>query len=373
MRVGFDVGPITATRTGVGNYCFYLLKHLLQIAPEVPFKGFSTGTGPVVLNGLGGRLQHRHLPVPTRAMYAVWNSIGRPYVDRLLGDVDVYHATNYFLPPTRSARRVVTIHDLAFLTVPEYCSPKIVGPFSKRIGDFARRADAIMTYSKSTKADVMNHLDVPADKITVAPMAVDEGFKPMPRDAAERHLAGQYNVRTPFLLFVSTLEPRKNVVGLLRAFAELVDDIPHNLVLIGSAGWSADTVFDTISELKLESRVIRPGFVPHMELPAFYCAADAFVFPTHYEGFGLPLLEALTCGCPVVSAANSSVPEVTGDAALLVDPNDPTAIADAVRQILDDHNLRDELIARGREHARTFSWNACAEATLRAYRRVTAS
>lgn len=372
MRVGFDVGPITTTRTGVGNYCFYLLKHLVAMEENCQYLGLSTGMGTIDLGSLEGRVTHRHIPLPTRFMYALWTLCHGPKVDRLLGGVDVYHATNYFLPPTAEARRVVTIHDLAFLAVPQYCSPKIVGPFSKTMEKFAKEADGILTYSEATKSDVVNFLGVDEAKITVAPMAVDEGFAPMEKEEAAARVKQKYGISSPFLLFVSTLEPRKNVVGLIRAFAKVAARIPHNLVLIGSVGWNADDIFETIRETNLEDRVIRPGFVPHMELPAFYCAADAFLFPTHYEGFGLPLLEALTCGCPVVTSSNSSIPEVTGGASIYVDPVDDDSIASGIEKVLGDVTLRRANIEKGIKHGKTFSWQDCAKITLDAYRRVVA-
>ena len=156
----------------------------------------------------------------------------------------------------------------------------------------------------------------------------------------------------------------------MAAFARLTGEIPHNLVLIGSTGWNADEIFATMDKLELQDRLIRPGFVPHMKLRAFYSAADAFVFPTFYEGFGLPLLEAITCGCPVATSPTSSVPEVVGEHAVFADPEDIEAIAQAVRDVLEDTTRRDTLIAGGKEYAKRFSWHSCAETTLAAYRSV---
>ena len=371
MRVGFDIGPISKNRTGVGNYCYYLLKNLLDLSSPAQFVGFASGRSRPQLDALAGRVPYRWLPCPTRLLYKSWTHLRQPQVDGLLGGVDVYHATNYFLPPARSAKRVVTIHDLAFIAAPEWCSPKIVEPFSGGMKRFAREADGILVYSESTKNDVLRYLDADPAKITVAPMAVDESFTPMPRERAVAHVKTRYGIDGPFLLFVSTLEPRKNIPTLLRTFAKLTE-LPHRLVMIGSVGWNAEPIFQTIKELRLEDRIIRPGFVPHLELPAFYCAADAFVFPTLYEGFGLPLLEALLCGCPVVTSDNSSVPEVTGGAALATDAMDVDGFADAVRRMLSDDALRTALIARGLEHAKRFSWKACAEVTLDVYQRLTA-
>lgn len=368
MRVGIDISPLTANRTGVGNYCYYLLMHMLDADPTVSFRGFASGTHPIHLEALGGRLPVRHLKVPTRALYKSWEWLRAPKADRLVGGADLYHATNYFLPPVRKAKRVLTIHDLAFLAVPDLCSPKIVGPFSEAVHRYAPSADRIMAYSESTRRDIVRYLGLPAERVAVAPMAVDEAFRPVSREAAKDILRTRYGIDGPLLLFVSTIEPRKNVVGLLRAFEQLLDDIPHHLIMIGSIGWNAEDAVALMESPRLRARIIRPGFVPHMDLPPFYCAADAFAFPTHYEGFGLPLLEALVCGCPVVSADNSSVGEVTGGAALLSDSRDIDAIADNLRRIIADESLQKSLREKGFAQAHKFSWRACAEATLSAYR-----
>ncbi len=372
MRVGIDVGPLTPQRTGVGNYCFYLLKHLLQARPQPHLLGYAACRHHPDLGELAGKLAVKHRRIPTRAMYKIWDTIGRPRVDRSLGGVDVFHATNYFLPPTQNAMRVLTIHDLAFLIEPAWCSPRIVGPFSRAIKRHAPQADAIMVYSESTKSDIVRLLDVAPERIHVAPMAVDEQFQPMPRDEAEAYLTSTYGISPPFLLFVSTLEPRKNVSTLLRAFKRLAKKIPHTLVMIGSIGWNARETQKVLAEVDLGERLIRPGFVPHMKLPAFYCAADAFVFPTHYEGFGLPLLEALVCGCPVVTADNSSIPEVTGGAALMSHALDMDAFCQNVLRIVEDAELRESLRSRGLEHAKRFSWRACADKTLDVYEALSA-
>ncbi len=373
MRIGFDISPITASRTGVGNYCYYTLKHLLELAPEDAFYGFSSGLRRIVLDEMEHRLaSHHHVQLPTRVMYAIWSLLSAPKVDRLLGGVDVYHATNYFLPPAQAARTVVSIYDLAFLVNPAWCSPKIVGPYSAGMRRFAAKADGIVVCSEATKRDVVHLLGVEPEKIAVMYGGVDERFAPVPREQAVPLLEQRYGVRPPFLLFVSTLEPRKNVTGLLHGFSRIVKDIPHQLVLLGSVGWRAEPIFQAIDELGLANRVVRPGFVPHEELPLFYGAADAFVFPSHYEGFGLPVLEAMTCACPVITSTTSSLPEVIGSAGLMVEPSDPDALAEAILEITGDKALRQELGRRGVEQAKRFSWSRCAQVVLDMYRRLAA-
>ena len=382
MRIGIDVSPLTRTRTGVGNYTYYLLKHLPLAQRyqglDCTFHAFSSGMKRVDLGWTarpGGHEEeegiesHYSLRMPTRLLYSIWATFGRPRVDRLLGGVDVYHATNYFLPPVKSARRVVTFYDLAFLKVPELCSPKVVGPFSKGVPRFARAADAILTCSESTKWDIVDLIGVAPEKVTVAYGAVDEDLVPVPRPEAVDGLAQRYGVRAPFILFVSTLEPRKNVEGLLRAFAMAAKDVPHSLVLIGRAGWKADGLDRLIAELRLADRVQRMGYLRSRDdLAAFYSAADIFVFPSFYEGFGLPVLEAMTCGCPVIASNRASLPEVGGDAAQYVDPDDTEGLAATIRMVLLNEGLAAAMSEKGLEQARRFSWGACARKTFGVYR-----
>ncbi len=369
VRVGYDVSPITKARSGVGNYTYFLLKHLMMGSENCEFRLFSSGRRMIDHEGLDRHVSHRHVPLPTRVLYRMWETLSWPNVDSLVGGCDVFHATNFFLPPTRKARTVVTIHDLGFLAVPQYSSPKIVKPFSKGINRFCRDADAIMVYSESTKRDILRFCDPDPEKIVIAPLAIDEQYHPVEREKAKEVVRTLHGIEDPYLLFVSTLEPRKNVVGLLESFAILAKDIPHKLVLIGALGWSSEEYFERIEKLGLGERVVHLGYVAN-DLLSFYSAADAFVFPTHYEGFGLPLLEAMTCGCPVVSSDNSSIEEVTGDGALLVNSHDIEGFADAVSKVLTDRAWRERLVTAGKAKAATFSWTRCAETTLEVYQRL---
>ena len=369
MRIGIDITPLAKPRAGVGRYCYCLLKRLIPLASDSQFLGLATGVTPIEKDDLPHPIRQRRIPIPTRAMYRLWDAARLPRADLLLGGVDLYHATNYFLPPMKSARGVLTIHDLVFLTRPDLCSPKISRFFAKHVPRFLEQADAIIACSESGKADILRYSNVNPAKVTVAHEAADEGFAQMDREQAAERVARTYGIQGPFLLFVSTLEPRKNVPALLRAFARLANEIPHRLVLVGAMGWNTSEIFKTLDRLRLGARVARVGFVEsHSDLAAFYSAADAFVFPTLYEGFGLPLLEAMTCGCPVVTSNNSSVPEVTGEAALRVEAEDDAAIASAIRNVLDDGRLRETLRTRGLEQARKFSWDRCARTTLEVYR-----
>jgi glycosyltransferase involved in cell wall biosynthesis len=370
MRLGIDISPLAGSQTGVGRFCASLLGQLLARSEGgLKFMTFSSGLRKVELPEQAGDIPHRHVPLPTRLLYRAWSTLGVPRVDRLLGGVDVYHATNYFLPPTKSARRVVTIYDVAFLVNPGWCSPKVVKPFAEGVKRFVSEADAVLVCSETTKKDLIRITGVSGEKITVTYGAADEALAPLPREEATEGLLRRYGLETPFFLFVGTLEPRKNVRNLLEGFAALQGRIPrHHLVLVGAEGWGAGEVHDAVARFGLGARVHCPGYVPRADLAAFYSAAEAFVLPSWYEGFGLPVLEAMACGCPVIASNRASLPEVTGDAGILVDPSVPRDIAAALEQVALDEDRRAELVARGHERVRRFSWEATADATLAVYR-----
>lgn len=385
MRIGFDIGPITHARSGVGNYCLHLLKALMDVE-GLDISGFAAQARTLDLEAVGRPLRHRRLPIPTRAMYRIWSTLGMPAVDSLLGGVDVYHATNYFLPPTKRAKRVLTIHDITFKKHPELCSPKIVGPFASKVEGFAREADAVIADSVSTRQDVIESLGAKPERVHTVHLACDESMSPIDKKLARERVAALFGSQHPYLLFVGTVEPRKNVKGILTAFKKVEKEFPHRLVICGGPGWMSDKDQESILELRRNiseqiighpdgspiagGRVIRTGFAAPTSLTALYSAADALIFPSFYEGFGLPVLEAMACGCPVITANNSSLPEVAGDAAEYCDANDVDSIANAMRRVLSDESLREQMRQRGFAQAAKFSWKKAAEQTAAVYRSV---
>jgi glycosyltransferase involved in cell wall biosynthesis len=378
MQIGYDVTPLAPPRTGVGNYAYSLLRALMEADTSLSYSLFSSGRHPADLEGLpevaswedtADLLMHRHVRLPTRLLYKIWDNLGRPRVDRMLEGVDIYHATNYYLPPVQEARRITTIYDLSFLKNPAWSSPKIVGPFSEGVRRFAHEADAIITCSEATKVDAVTMLGVHPEKVHVVYGAVDSSFGDVQRPEAVDLLVNEYDLRQPFLLYVGTLEPRKNIRGLLRAFAAVAQDVPHTLVLVGGVGWNMDGLDEEIESLGIADRVRRMGYLPRRNhLPAFYAAADAFFFPSFYEGFGLPVLEAMTCGCPVITSDTSSLPEVGGEAARYVSPDDEDHMAGTLLKVLTNERLRDSMSTLGFARAEKFGWDRSADRTLDVYR-----
>jgi glycosyltransferase involved in cell wall biosynthesis len=253
---------------------------------------------------------------------------------------------------------------------PECSSPELLRYLMESVPRSVGRADLILADSQSTKDDLVTLLDVDQERIHVLYPAVEARFGERGRLAYERdHLQSRYGISGPFILGLGTLQPRKNFEGLIRAYAALKRErrVPHRLVIGGGRGWLFQTIEATIDELDLEDDVLLIGFVEEADLPALYRQADLFAFPSLYEGFGIPILEAMACGTPVVTSDVSSLPEVAGDAGLLVSPQDVEALAQALWHLLDDSTLVCELVAKGFEQVRQFSWRRSAQRLLGIY------
>ena len=370
MRLGLDITPLTRRPSGVGTYVRQVLAHLPPLlAPGDALLGWATGLHAPW--GAPPEMRVRHLPLPTRAVYACWSAAGFPCPEALLGGLDVFHATNYFLPPVRRARRVLTIYDLAFLVEPRWASPKVVDLFARRVPDFAARADAVITCSEHSRNDIVRLCGVPADKVFVAHGAPDPALAPVERGAARARAAELFGFDAPYVLHVGTVEPRKNLETLLRAFAQACKGRPHRLVLVGAPGWGMDAFHAAAARENLGDRLVMTGYLPRREdLAAVYSAADLFVLPSHYEGFGLPLAEAMACGCPAVASESSCLPEVGGEAALYFPPTDADALAARISEVLDTPELAARLRAQGPAQAARFTWAEAARRTLDVYRRL---
>lgn len=367
MRIGIDARLIYYSPGGIAEY----VKHLVQALAEVD------GEEEFVILYSRKDSQHNLVAHPRFRRATLWT----PSHHRLEGfslplelsrlALDVLHSPDFIPPPSNSFRSVITIHDLAFLLYPHFLT-KESARYYGQIDQAVRRADHIIAVSESTKRDTVRLLGVPERKISVIYEAADPIFQPMDAHEARRRLAEHYVLPDRFILFVSTIEPRKNVITLLRALRQLKDHyrVPHRLVLAGRKGWLFDDVFATVSELGLENECIFLGRVPTEHLLYLYNAADVLVHPAFYEGFGLPPLEAMACGTPVVVSNVSALPEVVGDAGLLVDPNDVDGLTVHIWRVLTDEALRANMIKRGLAKARQFSWNKAARETLEVYRKV---
>lgn len=375
MRIGIDASSTIPPRTGVGNYTHHLLQALGKIDKEneyiLYFNYFRPGK--IVPNFEQPNFEKAINRIPSKVQRILHNNFKLP-IELFVGKIDVFHNPNYFLPPTRGAKEVVTIHDLTFKRFPETQTGKDARYFNKWVPEALKMANEIITDSQNTKRDIIELLGVPENKINVVYGAVDQRFLPINNIQILQEVKIKYNLPEKFLLYVGMLEPRKNIPSLLRAFAVLKKQhFYHKLVAVGGKGWLYDEIFEIASQLNLTEDVIFAGYVPDEDLPAFYNLADLFVFPSLYEGFGLPPLEAMACGTPVVCSNASSLPEVVGDAAIMVDPYDMEGLAEAMHKALADVTLQQKMRAKGLKRAKLFSWEEAAKKTLAVYRKVTSS
>lgn len=348
---------------GIHTYIDQTVRRLPEVDPELRLTLFARH----VPDGLSDAIEPRATRWPTGrpALRILWEQLRLPLAARRF---DVVHASAFVAPQICWRPTVVTIYDLSFALFPQYF--RGLNQAYLRIGTrrSARRARRVLAISEHTRRDIHRLYDVPLDRIDVAYPGVDAALTPAaPESVAEFKRRKQLPDR--FLLFLGTLEPRKNLVMMIQAFAQLKRERPDAmLVLAGGVGWLADDVFAEIDRSGVRDSVILPGFVPAEEKALWYAAATAFVYPSIYEGFGLPPLEAMACGTPVIVSNAASLPEVVGEAGLNVAPDDVSGWSHAMRRLWSDAALRADLSERGLAQARRFSWTETARVTAAAYR-----
>ena len=350
MRVVVDVSPLSHPRTGVGNYIRGSLLGLAEAGGNdvVAFAPASSRGKREIEAALAGVNVARSLPlVPAaHALRTAWSRLGKPPAERFLGILDVLHFSDWMYPPQRAGLRSTMIHDLVPLHHPEWVHPRTRRMHGVKYRHAARTCDVVIVNSRFTRDDVAKTLAVPPERIHVAYPGVGAEFTP----AGER-----MELEQPYALTVATLEPRKNLATLIEAHRLL--DGRLSLAVAGAAGWGEQPELDVAGIMQL-------GYTPPEELPRLYRGATVFVYPSLFEGFGMPVLEAMACGVPVVASSHASLDEACGDAAVRADPRDPEAIADAIAAAID---RRDELVPRGVAHAHSFTWLENGRAHLAAW------
>lgn len=361
MRIGLDLRLTYYTHGGIAKYMRRLAAHAPGIASAHAHLHFYRRGHAETLSPRAQKVEcwtPAHHRLETSALS----------VELMPHQLDLFHSPD-FIPPRWGCRRaVITVHDLAFLHYPQFLTDDSRRYYHAQIGYAVRRAHAIIAVSHATRDDLINLLAAPPGKIAVIHEGVDREFRPMPAEAVKAALA-QWRLSAGYLLFVGTFEPRKNVPGLLRAYARLRERCPDAplLVLVGNRGWLFDEAMDCVRDLRLDPHVRFFENLPSAELPAVYNGACALVLPSHYEGFGFPVLEAMACGVPTVVANRSALPEIAGEAALAANPDDADELADAMQRASSDSALRAELREKGMQRARLFTWEKAARETVKLY------
>ncbi|MCC2670823.1 MAG: hypothetical protein K0Q72_3294 [Armatimonadetes bacterium] len=364
MRIGLDCRTVTAPKTGDRTYALNLLRALART--DVDNEYYLYTWEPTTLTEVGSPRFHPVL-LPASPRWT-WTPLVFPR-DLSRREIELAHV-QYIIPPSSPVPIVTTIHDIAFRRFPELFPLKHRLLLNWLIPMAARNAAAVITGSEATRRDLTELYDIEPERITVTPYAADPIYQPMDPDQARRAVRQRLRVPGPYLLSVGVLQPRKNLPRLVRAYNRIAHSIPHRLVLVGKEGWAGEALQKAIAEAQPGREPIFTGYVPDADLPALYAGADLFVYPSLYEGFGLPPLEAMACGTPVITSNTSSLPEVVGDAAVTLDPLDVEGLAQAMLSLLHDDSRRAALAAAGPRRAAGFTWDRTARDTVDVYRAV---
>jgi glycosyltransferase involved in cell wall biosynthesis len=378
VRIGIDYTSAVRQGGGIGRYTRNLIRSLADLDSDNEYRLFVAG-GWGEGDGLGAwpaRFAVRAVPLSDRALHILWQRLRLPVpVQAVTGRLDLFHSPDFVLPPTGSTPSVLTVHDLSFLRVPECFVPGFCEYLMDAVSRAVRRAEHILADSQSTCKDLVELMGVDRERVTVLYPGVEARFKPVRDPAILARIRRRYRLPDRFVLGLGTLQPRKNFSGLIRAFGQLLSSgvagaeaADLRLVIAGGEGWMYEDTLLLADRLGFGDRVVFTGFVDDADLPVLYNLATLFAFPSWYEGFGLPVLEAMACGTPVISANNSSLPEVVGEAGLLVDAADADGLVGALARTLTDPELRARLVAAGLAQAKRFSWGASARQLLELYR-----
>jgi glycosyltransferase involved in cell wall biosynthesis len=373
MEIGIDIRTLAeGKRSGVEEYTYNLLHHLFQIDKENQYKLFynafksQDNDFSEIFDYSNVRLYAFHFP--NKILNLSFKFLNFPKIDRLLSGIDVFFSPNIlFYSFSKKCKNVITFHDLSFKHYSKCYSTKrrgwhrLVNP--KKI---ASRAYRIIAVSAATKSDLIKTFKIDPEKIKVIHSGVGNRFRPIADKEKLEKIRRKYKLPEKFILFLGTLEPRKNLVGLISAFNKLKGryNVSHKLVMAGAPGWLFRDIFYEASRSRFRKEIIFTDFIEDDDKPFLYNLTTLFIYPSFYEGFGFPPLEAMACGTPVITTVSSSLPEICGDAALLVDPYNVEELTEAMYQGLTDEVLRLKLIEKGLERAKKFNWGKCAKETL---------
>jgi glycosyltransferase involved in cell wall biosynthesis len=381
LLIGIDYTAAARQRAGIGRYARELISALIALESDHEYVIFAATGGldgdrwkreseklrSARSKGRSSDVRFRTLPISDDWMARLWHRLRLPVpVETFTGPLDVFYSPDFVLPPTRrTTRTLLTVHDLSYLHHPEHFVPKLVRYLEQSVSRSVVRADWVLADSEATRSDLIAHLGAPSGKVKVLYSGVDSRFNEEKEPEEGDLLRARYGlIAGSYILSVGTIQPRKNYVRLIQAFAQLQT---HNLtnkqlVLAGGRGWLYEDIFAEAERHGDRVRIL--GFVDEADLPALYRNAVLFVFPSLYEGFGLPVLEAMASGVPVICSNVSSLPEVAGDAAMLVDPLNIEELAEAMMRALEDPDLRHKMAARGLAQAARFTWARAARHLL---------
>lgn len=376
MRIGLNAHLLsfepTYRQAGVSKYIEALLRYLPEVAPDLAVVAFTGPARPLPEQGFEQRIEWRHSRLPTAKpeVRIGWEQTSG-VVAAHRARIDLLHAPVNVISMGVRLPQVVTVHDLAFHHYPEQYPGMKQRYLRAMTRQSVRRATRVIAVSEATRQDIISVYDIEPARVVTVPNGVDDGMRPLPSEDVQAFREEQ-GLPEHFFLFLGTLQPRKNIAALVRAYATASMGVDWPLVIAGAKGWQYEQIYAQVQDLGLEDRVHFAGHVPGEQLAHWYSAATILVYPSLYEGFGLPLLEAMACGTPVIGSNVSSLPEVIGDAGVQVDPRNVPALAEAMLRLAADGELRQQLSRRGLERAASFTWREAASKTVDVYRQVIA-
>lgn len=373
-KIAIDYTPAYQQGAGIGRYVRELINALARLDKQTDYRLFVSGVKPDQLNHhiIGQNFLWKTTPIPSKWLTRIWHRahISLP-INRFVGDVSLYHATDFVLPPlSRNTKSVLTVHDLSFVRVPESANPKLKRYLDQVVPRSISRATYVLADSQATKDDIIALYGTSSNKIGVLLSGVDERFKPSEQSLQLLHQKYHFPHK-PYVLCVGTVQPRKNYERVITACCQLLDEgLDFSLLIAGGRGWLDEPIYHTIQQLNMSEHVHFLGFVDDDDLPALYTHARCLAFPSLYEGFGLPVLESMACGTPVLTSNVSSLPEVAGKIAITVDPYDLDGIITGLRDLILDSQARDQRILEGLAHVKQFTWERSAQELMKVYQDI---
>lgn len=364
------------SKAGVGQYCHNLVQGLAKIDqhnkyvlfPFVPhfvenFKDYSPE--------LPDNFKIKYENLPKEWIDLLFRKSWLPGGNFFSG-LDLFHATSFIYPNWIEGKVVSTIHDVSFKTHPQYHKRDNIAVCHQGTVDAVKKAEIIIAISNNTKTDLVNYYNCNEDRIVTIYSGVEKRFRLIDKEISRNYIKEKYNLNKPFLLSIGTIEPRKNIQGLISAYSNLDKKYldSFDLVIVGGRGWLDSDIYKQAKGSPFSKNIKFTGYIDDADLPYFYNAAEVFIFPSFYEGFGLPILESMACGCPVISSNTSSMPEVGGDAPLYINPRELNEIKDALESLIGNKQMRENMRSKGLLRANLFSLDSCAKKTLKVYSEV---
>ena len=376
-RIAIDYTPAYQQGGGIGRYVRELTAALATEDTTSDYRLFASGADSKSLPHLPGKnFTWKTTRLSPGWLARIWHRLHIPLsVNRFVGNVDLYHATDFVLPPTTSdTKTLLTVHDLSFIHTPETASPQLKAYLERVVPLSVRKATHILADSQATKNDLIDFYQTPSAKITVLHGGVSAHFKRINNPQQLNNVREKYQLgKQPYIFSVGTVQPRKNYSRVIKAITNLHQQgYDIKFVIAGGKGWLQDTIYQTIQETQMREHIKFTGFADDEDLPALYSEALCTAFPSLYEGFGFPVLESMACGTPVITSNISSLPEVAGDAALLVNPLNIEEITNSLKQMIDDSSLRAQLMEKGYQRVKKFTWQQSAQQLKLVYKTVLA-